>query len=191
MTNHFNWGHKEVAENLIQQAMKGEAIHQNEALKAAGYYTTENRVIKSENFQKILLKTIPYEAIVAMQQKQVVAAYIKRLHWGKDSGDELEDIVKKCTKLGWNILRCWTEADNSLVTLLLLPDHEQIDKALDKIYKLAGLYSPERIEQVDRPLEEKTDAELMKIIAQALDKKKAIDGEISSTNTDNANNAQA
>lgn len=161
-----NPGHIVVAKNIIKQVEQGKIPSMEQAAVDADYAVgSTNRISKANTFQRALWDASSYSLIAATQRKQLKASYIKRISWGKDA--PIPKVAKFCMEHElWRLLRIWKE-DKEVYTLLEIPNHEQIDKALDKFYKIGGFYAAEKVEhQVTRPLEEMNEQEIDKIIAQ-------------------------
>lgn len=162
-----NPGHVAAAENIIQQLKQGKIPSLPAAVEAAGYKRRNASIIlKPHAFQKILWQVTPYELVARAQKRQIEAAYIKRVPWGYGADE------KKIARIiieheDWKLLRMWKSKNGILNTIIEFPDYDTIDRALDKLYKLGGFYAAEKVEhQVTRPLEEMSEQEIDKMIAQ-------------------------
>lgn len=165
-----NPGHVAVAENLIKQVEEGKTPSLAKAAKDAGYnYQAATNTLKATmTFQKALWEAMPFSMLAKIQQKQLGAVRREMITWPIEFD---EDKIKAiCMLYEWQLVFTYEE-DKRLKSMILTPHYEQIDKALDKVYKLAGFYAAEKVEhQVTRPLEEMTDEELDKMIAQHVTK---------------------
>lgn len=165
-----NPGHVAVAENLIQQLERGKTPSLAKAAKDAGYsYGGATSTLKDAmTFQRALWEAMPFSLLAKIQQRQLGAVRRETVTWPIEF---TEDKIKAVCALHEWIVVVTYEEDKRLKSMILTPHYEQIDKALDKVYKLAGFYAAEKVEhQVTRPLEEMTDEELDKMIGQHITK---------------------
>ena len=172
----------EAARLVSEQMQRGEIPNVDKALELVGKKT------KGVPFQQALQECAPYELLAKFQRAQLDSHKRERITWplriNDESGElrffEHSDAISICKKLGYHHVFTGTVEDETaegsgavsqLYSLVLTPNHEHIDRALDKFYKLSGLYSAEKIEHtVYRPLEELSDEELDKYIMQHSEK---------------------
>lgn len=150
------------AESIVQQLEDGKVPSMREAKSIAGY---KSHAKASKTFQRVLFEIAPMERLASIQRRQAYAREVKRISWGR--GADPKVVARICVEHeDWKLLRLWRDHE-IIYTLIEQPNYDVIDKALDKFYKLGGFYAAEKVEhQVSRPLEETTEAELDKMIAQ-------------------------
>lgn len=152
--------HAAVARQYAEQIKHGLVPDIGVAAHAIGYASgSASMVIKTNSFQKELFYVLPYHLLARLQHKQANAW---RLQTVKVS---LECDIKKLCEDNEFVLLDVRKSKNCQNVLIKIPDWETIDKALDKIYKLSGLYQAEKHE-LTRPLEEMSDEELLKLVNQ-------------------------
>mgnify|MGYP003426725382 CR=1 FL=1 len=161
------FGHKMVVKNLVEQVAEGKNPSLTEAAEEAGYQSNGGQHLrKSETFQKILFNEMPFEWLAKKQKGNTMAWKLEKIDF--PSFYERQEIEKILDRVDLPIITLEQEIDENFIKgkwfcLVKFPHWEQIDKALDKIYKIAGLYSAEKHEMVNRPLEEMSDDDLLKL----------------------------
>lgn len=162
-----NVGHQLVVKNLIEQVEQGQIPSLNQALDEVGYADgTGSSMRRSETFQKTLFDLMPFDWLAKKQKMQAMAWKLEKFTFSKlYKEEEIKEIMRQ---QDLPIITMKQDEDRNgepdiWVVLVRFPFWEQIDKALDKIYKIAGLYSAEKHEMVTRPLEEMSDDELIKL----------------------------
>lgn len=171
-----NEGHALVAAEIVAQVERGEIPTMTKAAEKVGYAPTQShRITQAVTFQKALWEACPFPLIADMQRRQLMAVKREQITFPGDWTDG--QVETSCSSENWRIL--WKTHDYTGITdkvgvwtvMALIPDHVIVDKALDKLYKLGGMYAAEKVEhQVTRPLEEMTEDELDKMIGQHINK---------------------
>lgn len=154
-----NIGHELVAKEVIEQVKRGEMPNMSKAAESQGYAINQShRIAKAATFQKALFELMPHEWIALKTRVQADACYIKEYDLNPEVQEE--DLEALADEKGWRILASHRdEKTNRIQLTLVVPNHDIIDKTLDKIFKLGGLYAAEKME-ISTPLDELTDQEL-------------------------------
>lgn len=154
-----------VAENLKEQVELGKIPSVKEAANSVGYKTVN---LKAPNYQKALFDYMPFDWLARQQKKQNESWRLKTLTLA--CNNSLEDIESLCEEHDFILVEARQDVagNKNWKVLVKIPDWEHRDKALDKIYKLQGLYAAEKHELV-KPLEDLSDDELRKIINEGED----------------------
>lgn len=150
--------HALVGKKVAQQVTNGQFPNVNKAAVEVGYVAKDAyKVARTPSFQRELFFALPYELIVEMQRKQLFAKSLVSICFdGCETEEEAQEIADKCDL---EVLKMWTTDKNQIYAWVAKPNYEQRDKALDKIYRLGGLYAAEKME-ISTPLDELTDKEL-------------------------------
>ena len=155
--------HKAVARQYAEQIQKGLIPDIGVAAQAIGYKPKSgSHIIKTDSFQKELFYVLPYDVIARIQHKQATAWQLKTLKLSKDC-----DVDQLCKDHDF-VLVDKRQTQEGFTIVIKIPDWESVDKALDKIYKLNGMYKAEKHELV-RPLDDLTDKELYELVKQDQD----------------------
>ena len=164
MSGNNNERFTQVVENVVEQLKNDEEPSVEKAIIGTDW-NTASFVKKSKDFQKVLFEVTPYELIAKRQKQQLGSYELKKLIWPRNFTPLKASEV--CEKEGFEIVFTGYDRHQSLYSMIKFPDWEHRDRALDKLYKLAGLYAAEKVEHtVSTPLEEMSDEELDKYIAQ-------------------------
>ena len=156
---HQNIGHELVAQEIIEQVKRGEMPNMSKAAATQGYAINQShRIAKAATFQKALFDRMPYEWIAAKTHYQVQSSIVRELDLAPEITEEqLQDL---CDRKNWELLGSHRVLESGrLVATVVTPNYDIVDKTLDKIFKLGGLYQAEKME-ISTPLDELTDQEL-------------------------------
>jgi len=149
---------RSAARNIIEQVQSGACPSTKTAAESVGY----KHIPKSESLQKALFSETPIDWLSKIQKKQLKAAIYKKMKFSAEhSREQLVALLKKHQIVWIDMI----QEKHFWHVLVALPDWDKIDKALDKYYKIAGAYAPEK-HQLVRPLEEMSDTELWQLVNQ-------------------------
>lgn len=153
-----NTGHAIVAQKLIEQIKNGEDVSMRKAAEESGYAPQHSYKIAAANsFKKELFFQMPYELLAQIQAKQAQSKTLKRMtFYGLQTVQEVEELL---AEVDAKLLANWTNSKGVICGWCRFPNWEQIDRGLDKVYKVMGMYSPEKLE-LSTPLEDLTQDEI-------------------------------
>lgn len=121
---------------------------------------------KGTSYQRALFEELPYEWLATKQRESLVAWRLQNIFL---DGEWDDDDIKACLKPHNIEFVAKIRYFEQWKCLVKVPDWEHRDKALDKIYKIFGLYAAEKHALV-RPLEDLSDDELLKIVNEGRDR---------------------
>lgn len=136
---------------------------------AVGYsqsYANTGRILQKKGFKELLAEKITSEDVAAIQKGNLEA---KSLQVVKVPNNFTEDDAKALAK-ALNGEFTLFSTGNELFgkqAYFVLPYYKIRDVSLDKLYKLAGEYAPEKVSFTARPFDGLTDAELAHKIKEA------------------------
>lgn len=153
-----NTGHAIVAAKIVEQIKNGKEVSMRKAAETSGYTPEHSsRIAATNSFKKELFFQLPYEILAQMQAKQATAKILRRMtFYGLQTINEIENMLDQVDA---KLLSNWTNQKGIICGWVRFPHWDQIDRGLDKIYKLTGMYSAEKLE-LSTPLEDLTDDEI-------------------------------
>ena len=159
-----------IAENIALQLQEGKIPTMTEAIKSVGYAAPPLSLKASNNFKKTILEYLPFDWLAKKQKAQTESWNLKTIHLSEEN--ELEDIEALCKEHDFILVEANKRKRDDWKVLIKIPDWDHRDKALDKLYKILGVYSAEKHELV-KPLEDMSDEELLKIVNEGNTQPKA------------------
>ncbi len=149
---------KTVAQAIAADVIQGK-IPDTKAIAAKVGMKNIN-INKGTAYQRALFEELPYEWLATKQKESLVAWRLQNIFLdGELKEDEIIQVLKPHNIEFVAKIRYFEQWK----CLVKVPDWEHRDKALDKIYKIFGLYAAEKHALV-RPLEDLSDDELLKIV---------------------------
>lgn len=138
-------------------------LNMSQELVKAGYAKTSatrksREILSSKSFKQILAEKITNEEVLTIQKSNLEA---KTMHTVKVPNTFTEQDAKTlANKLNGEFAMFSPHSKFGKQAFFIIPYYKIRDISLDKLYKLAGSYSAEKIEVNTRPLETMTDEEL-------------------------------
>lgn len=148
---------KFVAEKIVEQFLNGEMPSLSVALAAIGESPKNVSIARSDTFQKTLFKLFPYQDLARVQVEQTKAFTLKSYKLDVDA-----DVDEFCERTGYELVSEQLVLGGKKI-YVKVPNWTHRANAIDKIYRLQGLYAPETYAVV-RPLENMTDEELLNLV---------------------------
>lgn len=150
---------EKMADNVVAQIQQGVIPNVHKAMREHSVVSLAPKT--AANFHRVLFQSLPYEVVVDKQMKVSNAWSLKKMTF--DINDDVDAI---CEKHDLKLVAKRSKG-NTITAWVKIPNWEYIDKSLDKIYKIFGIYAAEKHE-ISQPLEEMTDEELQRIVAGAI-----------------------
>ncbi len=129
--------------NGTQSALKH---YDTEDYSTAGAIASEN--LKKPKIQNAIAEAMPEEMLSEKHLQLLNATNLERLNFNdKDTNETIKEVVSRMP--GYELLNIVenTNSDGAVMTkyaYVKAPDNMAQDKALDKAYKIKGLYAPEK-----------------------------------------------
>lgn len=150
------------------QQVESQKIDVKKEMVAIGYsptYAETGRIFQKKGFKELLAEKITSEDIAAIQKGNLEA---KSLQVVKVENKFTEEEAKRLAMaLGGEFSMFSPESMWGKTAYFILPYYKIRDVSLDKFYKLAGEYAPEKVSLTARPFDGLTDAELAHKIKEA------------------------
>lgn len=151
------------------QRLEKQKLDVNKEMVALGYsprYAAQpSRILNKRTFKELIAEKITNEHIADIQRTNLEA---KTLHEIKVENKFTEEEAKRLAKaLGGEFSMFSSQTMWGKKAYFILPYYKIRDVSLDKLYKLAGEYAPEKVSLTARPFDGLTDAELAQKIKEA------------------------
>lgn len=156
----------QVAKNVLDDVNNVEHIKVVPTKTAAMEGLNITAPLKSAAFQKALFNQIPLDFVAKKQKKQFNAVRVERFFFTPGTSDD--QIKKFLDTIDGVFVGRGTDRHGNLLVCVVMPDHDVIDRAIDKVYKLMGAYAPEKHELFSRPLEDLPDEELERALKEGM-----------------------
>lgn len=161
---------KIIAARVLKKVKKGEKISITKEMRESGVYSEATskhpeKVTGSKGWKELMERYLPDELLSKVHTQLLEAKKLDTMIFPPTSGitdDEIRAFIESCGC----VVRKITRGEKQIFVFFYAPDNKARNDALDKGYKLKGRYAPMRVYTEPDPLDDLTDEELQKQLAE-------------------------